>query len=507
MLPPAPNVTAPSPEALGRRAFFWGCAGILLVAVVVRWLGIDRSLWIDEAGSLDQAQAANFWLQARNDVHPPLYFFLLRGLLHLTHSFAGLRLFSLVCGVALVGLVLYAWRQHRFAALVAGWLFATWPGFVEHGKELRPYSFWYVLLGASLLLAGRQWRKGPELRASCLLAGALMLAACTHLLTFPFIVALFPVLFWPARRGGPRAWLRATWPALPAVALLLVWRYAFVAPPDKMQEGWWMPPATVHQVLWSLNQVGGWSDIGWLYNWGQRTLPGLGSLLATLSSVAIATGAGAAWLNRRAGGLAWALLACAIAYLAAVWTYSLLFEPIVWPRTLLPLILPFGLSLGWALAKRTDRRLARLGAAGLLVYSLCALVHPVRTAHVPFENLQGLAKETQRNLRPSDCLVLMRSMDFALRPYWPDLDSRKPVRLNLAHADPGPFALFRERLHDLGPDARVVFVVRQDQYYIAHPERFESVLSEVRATSRAPHEVWRDGLYHLLVAEPAPPAP
>ncbi|PTY04680.1 hypothetical protein DB347_18385 [Opitutaceae bacterium EW11] len=490
-----------APRTLGRNAFFAGCIALVLIAVVLRSLGIDRSLWIDEAGSLDQAQATHFWAQAQNDVHPPLYFLVLRGLLHVSSSFVFLRGFSLVCGVGLVGLTLYALRAHRLAALIAGGVFAAWPGLVDHGKELRPYSLWYLLLGASLLLAGAQWERGVVFRRSVLLAFALIIAACTHLLTFPFIVALTPMLFWPARTAGPRAWLSAVWPVVPAAVMLLGWRFGFVSAPDKMQEGWWMPPATVHQVVWSLNQVSAWSDIGWLYNWGQRTLAGSGSVLATLALLTAILTVSMAWVQKRAATQCWAYLSVAALYLATVWGYSLVFEPIVWHRTLLPLILPLGLSWAWGIANRKSERAQTVGAGAVAIYVLLALVHPVRTASVPFENLKGLAAQAQSAYRPGDCLVLMRSLDFALRPYWHDVDATQPIKLNQANPDPRPFEALRERLRALPENGRVLVVVREDQYLTAHHERLDALLNDVRATGREVRERWRDGLYVLYLGE------
>lgn len=46
-------------------------ASLLAIGLGIRLLNLNGSLWLDEAGSLSQASASDFWLAARSDVHPP----------------------------------------------------------------------------------------------------------------------------------------------------------------------------------------------------------------------------------------------------------------------------------------------------------------------------------------------------------------------------------------------------------------------------------------------------
>src|SRR5271154_1086861 len=102
------------------REWVW-LAGLLVVAgLSLRLLSLDQSLWIDEAGSIAQASAADFLANARHDVHPPLYFAILRFGLRFTSSFALLRLFSVVCGLGIVAIAIAAFRKSTPAMLVAG---------------------------------------------------------------------------------------------------------------------------------------------------------------------------------------------------------------------------------------------------------------------------------------------------------------------------------------------------------------------------------------------------
>ena len=112
-------------------------AVILVVAAGLRLAGIDKSLWIDEAGSYAQASAQDFIAMARNYDHPPLYFALLRGGLGITESFTLLRLFSVACGLGAVAVFCFSSGKKQ---PVAGWcaalMVAASPGFVSNAQEL-----------------------------------------------------------------------------------------------------------------------------------------------------------------------------------------------------------------------------------------------------------------------------------------------------------------------------------------------------------------------------------
>src|SRR6478735_2894400 len=102
------NHALPLPAPSASAAFMWGLTGVLLlVCLLLRVPALDVSLWFDEAGSLHQASAPDFWPAARQDVHPPLYYLLLRGQLALTTSIPLLRLLPVTCGLALA--LLAAW--------------------------------------------------------------------------------------------------------------------------------------------------------------------------------------------------------------------------------------------------------------------------------------------------------------------------------------------------------------------------------------------------------------
>ena len=155
---PADVVSTASAKRCRNRSLGIGilaCPGTaLLVGVLVRLLGLgSKSLWLDEILSVRAAQAdfAQFVSGAIERYHPPLYFVLLAKWMDLGDSPAHLRLLSVICGIAAVGLTAVLARAlfGSDVATSAAWLAATSPLLVWYSQEVRDYSLLlaFVLLG------------------------------------------------------------------------------------------------------------------------------------------------------------------------------------------------------------------------------------------------------------------------------------------------------------------------------------------------------------------------
>lgn len=136
-----------------RRADLTWVIGACLLGLAAR-LATDRSVWIDEAISVHEAAqpfGQMLHLLRSTDVHPPLYFTLLWGVIHLTGSTAELvvRIPSLIPGVLLIGVAYAAAREFwdrrtaRFAAVIA----AIGPAAVWYSQDARMYAM-FMLFGA-----------------------------------------------------------------------------------------------------------------------------------------------------------------------------------------------------------------------------------------------------------------------------------------------------------------------------------------------------------------------
>ena len=147
-----------SRDRLGRIALLL----VLLLALTLRAYRIDaQSLWADEGNSA--ALATRSLLQiahdSAQDIHPPLYYWLLHGWAALLGtSEASLRSLSALLGVALVWLTyLIGGRLHgRPSGLLAAFLAAVNPFQVYYSQEARMYAL-LAVCGAGVLYGLIRW--------------------------------------------------------------------------------------------------------------------------------------------------------------------------------------------------------------------------------------------------------------------------------------------------------------------------------------------------------------
>lgn len=186
---------------------FAALLAILALGAFLRLHGLmERELWFDEifTGDLVRQPWPELTRGILNDVHPPLYYWLLK---IWTYGFgdraAALRVFSVLFGVATIALAYAAFRQwqpkHYWPAVIAALVVAIDPFFVNYSQETRMYALltFLVLLAAYLLT--RAWSTHGT-RSRWLFSLALSAALLTHHLAALSAVCFFVVETAYARR-------------------------------------------------------------------------------------------------------------------------------------------------------------------------------------------------------------------------------------------------------------------------------------------------------------------
>ncbi|MBR0555828.1 glycosyltransferase family 39 protein [Ciceribacter sp. L1K23] len=159
-----------SERPLKRSTFLAAAAAILLVALVLRQIGLSRSFWLDEAYTswFSALPLRELWGDVPSyETHPPMYY----TIVHLWRMVAGssdwaLRAPSVIAGVLTVLLVLFSGRLLRLGpkgdalSLVGGLLLAINAGHIDLSQTARPYGIQTltasITLMASLVLL-RLW--------------------------------------------------------------------------------------------------------------------------------------------------------------------------------------------------------------------------------------------------------------------------------------------------------------------------------------------------------------
>ncbi|MFC7497523.1 MULTISPECIES: glycosyltransferase family 39 protein [unclassified Nocardioides] len=237
---PSPEpVTEPIPEARRQGVRGWLRTGWPLVLAVVVGAAlrgiVTRSIWLDEAISIRQAQLPMREMLADlqdNDVHPPGFDVVLWAFVHGTGSTAEwvVRMPSLLAGVVLIP-VFYAMAHDlwdRRTARIAAFVIAVAPIGVWYAQEARMYALWMLTATLAVWMQLRILRdatRGGRGGWLSWLVFTVATVATVYLQWFavlPLLVQHAVFLVAAVRRGTRRLWL----PWLGAVLLGL----ALVAP-------------------------------------------------------------------------------------------------------------------------------------------------------------------------------------------------------------------------------------------------------------------------------------
>ncbi|AZD45611.1 glycosyltransferase family 39 protein [Pseudomonas chlororaphis] len=228
---------------------------ILLLAATTRFYDLTAAaIWGDEGSSLllSRYGLSDLWVHAAHDVHPPLYFMLLRGWIALFgDGIFAIRSFSAWPGIVCVGLGVWLVAQisSRRAAILAGFLLALLPTAVRYSQEVRMYALLGVwLLGATIALV--YWVRQPQRQRYLVYYTLLMSAAFyTHYFTALCVLAHWSYLLLLRLQATPSSRAinqPAWWLANFAIVMLF-------AP--------WLPGLV--DLLQHIDQLKASGDVGW----------------------------------------------------------------------------------------------------------------------------------------------------------------------------------------------------------------------------------------------------
>lgn len=389
--------------------------GILYLGIVLRLVGLNRGLWLDEALSVQIIRAEPFLPAIRYNDHPPLYFILLRLWDHLWPLTAKrqpfideifLRLPSVIFGILTLLLVMW-WLKHctftPLASLLCGLLCATLPLLLRYSQEIRDYPL-LVFASALGFYFSSRWAKAPQRWEMALgLSIALCIAVSTHLVGIMLLPAIFvylAALLWQNQAHLLKPSLSNSIFMLPFIppTLLFLGFYLFFLKKIPEQGDWWN--------VFSLYQLGaaGYSLLGFsalLPTKAASTPLGLSNPISMLVIGifflwAAFTGLAGNWRKN------WPLLAAAASYWLPMLLYSLFFSSVFMDRTALPGMLPLLGFLAAQAASIPCLRWRQLSVAGLvLICSAYSASWLTFQANTPIEAwrqiLQPVAQQIESN--------------------------------------------------------------------------------------------------------------
>lgn len=433
----------PSPVSSRGARYSLALGGVILLALGLRLARLDfQPLWWDEGWSVYFAAADVSTLLELTavDIHPPLYYLLLRAWSEVVGWGApSARLLSALIGTAAVPVLFLAGRRlyGRRVGLLAAALLAVSPLHVYYSQEVRMYGL-VTLLGLLALLFALRWQAagdGPGRRASWL---GYVLAAAAALHTQYYAAFLLVGLNlavlagWPRRppsRSSVVSWLGAQ---LAVLLLFLPWLayagrklVAYVQFKVSVEQDPALGPvvylARHLSAFFAGHAEGGLAPAWWL---------GLVPPALLLLALAARRGGGE---GRAAGALSWpvAILAAALVGGFAV-NLALPFNP---PRSerLLLLALPAALLLAAAglarLARRGPRLPVAVGAAFGAV-ALLSLGYFYAVPRYPQDDYRPVAARIRALGAPTDAVLCVHPWQWGyMRAYIPRDEERPALAL------------------------------------------------------------------------------
>lgn len=163
---------------------------ILLVALFLRLVNLNQSLWLDEATQaiLSQKSLYSIWFERAGDFHPPLSYLLYHFWMFLGTSEIWLRFLSVLFGVATI-FIIYKISKKLFnqqVAIFAALFMATAPFHIYYSQEIRMYAIATFFALLSMYYFVRDKRIGYVLSTTALIythymGGFLILAQMVYL--------------------------------------------------------------------------------------------------------------------------------------------------------------------------------------------------------------------------------------------------------------------------------------------------------------------------------------
>lgn len=470
-----------------------------LAALLLRLPGIDKSIWLDEAFTLQEVYAANFFQTARTSDHPPLYSLLLRGWAALGAGEAFLRLPSVLFGAATVlVLVLLLLRYSRSAAVVGGAMAVLSPSLLHFSQEIRGYALLMLFTALALLFADRLQRHPQQAWAYLGLSASLAGASVTHLVGIFLVPALAAFLACHYRRFTRRSLLPLAL-AFSAPVLLFAGYYLFFLSPivrARSQADWGYTGLTAEVILFSLLYlIGFFSFI--------QPLPALmgGQALGLANPVGIVLFIALLLLITSILTGSWRrgfpFFPAALVYWGGMLAYSLVFGVVILnERTVMPGLIPLIAFVALQLTGAPNATRTRIAYGALGVLCLAGLLNWLSfSAFSPAEDWRSLSAELSASYQPGDTVLLFPGYaQAALAYYTPRIHSSGliPIATDPSRSPQQAADITSQLASQAKNTGRAFFIYREDANALADPSVYPALRAALEKQF-GPPTTWQAG--------------
>jgi hypothetical protein len=460
------------------RWTFWFL--LVVSALCLRLPGLGKSIWLDEAFTLQEVYAADFFQAARASDHPFLYSFLLREWALFGQGEAFLRLPSVLFGViTIVVLVRVVSSLNRQAAVLVGLMTALSPTLLRLSQEIRDYSLLLLFTALSFYFANKLLQK-VEPKSLIGFAFSLSGAVLSHLVGVFLIPALAGYLACQISRFKWRDIIRILLSLMVPAITFTVYYLLVLSPQVRGRTGvqWGESTASIELLVFSFLYVIGF--FSWL-NPLPVLFPAVGIIPMNPVSIvllffllilitAILLGS---WKK------SWPYLLSAALYWGGMYVYSLLFIVVINERTVVPGLIPLVCFVAIQVtgSKNYVIRYLTYSVIGVLCLS-AGLNWLTFNAWVPQENWRDLGESLAKSYQPGDQVVIFPGYASAAVSYYtPQIAASDFVLVPIDGRQPASPA---ELLHLFRNSGSVFLVYRADARSIAEAQTLPALQAALR---------------------------
>ena len=375
--------------------------GILLLAIALRLIGLNKGLWLDEYFSvrwLDVGNLQETTVALKKYNKPPLYFLLLYFWAKINTSEPFLRSLSVFFDIGTV-IVVVKWLKpySSLASILAGLYFATTPIMLRYGQEIRPYSLLVFATALAFYFASQIIRKPDKISGYIGVCLSLSLAVATHLIALMLLLPLGLLLVVAIVLEQKKIYWHYLFPTFLLPSLVFVYFYFFyLTGLDSSDEDWWMPALSWNLISSTTRYVFGLPQlIGSVFDNHLNTW----AFIALLLSIFL--------LAKTKSKLHWLLLLAAFLFWIQIAIYSVTKAPIFYYRIVLPGIVPFIAFIVLKIAAIEKKKIRLIYAGGAIACCLIFSINWVTVqAYKPVEEYRAIAEVIDSQWQPEDMVVM-----------------------------------------------------------------------------------------------------
>ena len=347
--------------------------GVLYMMLCI--CNLRQSIWFDESFSsyLTRFDLGQIWNMTAADVHPPLYYFILKAWAHIFgHTDFAMRMLSVILGAAAI-LFAFLWLKYKYgsrAAFLGSFLLSISPVFIRYGQEMRMYTMVVAIVFAAtyfLQLAVDNGKKRWWIIYTVLVAAGMWTHYFTAFAFCAHLVYLFKIY-------GKSFWKKMIWaPYLLAVLLFSPWMPSLFSQVSNVQSnGFWVSPVSVSVMANYFSEDLFYMKADEIQNW---------LLVLAAITVSIILFFAIRYRKQMVMLLSMAIIPLALLVLLSLPPLSPMFIPryILYAMLAIPIIAGVGLAIlthDPALIAKKDKkcRLKRLALIGVYISIMIALV-------------------------------------------------------------------------------------------------------------------------------------